>query len=99
MISETKGISCVKPDGAFYVFCDVSKLRLDSLTLARRLLDEAKVAVVPGAPFGSETSVRLSFATSEQNIKKGLGRIKEWVDTFDNLSVHPEQSRGVEKNG
>jgi hypothetical protein len=43
--------------------------------------------------------VRLSFATSEQNIKKGLGRIKEWVDTFDNLSVHPEQSRGVEKNG
>jgi aspartate aminotransferase len=78
-VSKMDKISCVKPDGAFYLFCDASKLKLDSLTLARRLLDEAKVAVVPGTPFGAEAYIRLSFATGVKNIEKGLDRIEEWV--------------------
>lgn len=78
-INEIKKISCVKPEGAFYVFCDISKLNMDSVSLAMRLLDEAKVAVIPGTPFGADSYIRLSFATGAEKIIKGLDRIKEWV--------------------
>jgi aspartate aminotransferase len=78
-INSMTKISCVKPEGAFYVFCDISKLKIDSVTLATRLLDEARVAVIPGEPFGANDFIRLSFATSMDNIKKGLDRIEEWV--------------------
>jgi len=47
--------------------------------LANRLLDEAKVAVIPGEPFGAESFIRLSFATSADLINKGLDRIEGWV--------------------
>ncbi|MFA6078985.1 MAG: pyridoxal phosphate-dependent aminotransferase [Candidatus Omnitrophota bacterium] len=79
MLSSIKGMSCIKPEGAFYVFCDISKLNMGSIKIAERLLDEAKVAVVPGAPFGADSFIRLSFATSMEKIKKGIDRIGEWV--------------------
>lgn len=79
-MSEVKKIRCVSPNGAFYVFCDISRLGLDSLKLAGRLLEEARVAVVPGAPFGADTFIRLSFASSPENITRGIDRIKEWVN-------------------
>ena len=78
-INSIAGIDCVRPEGAFYVFCDISKLKLDSIKLATRLLEEAKVAVVPGGPFGADNFIRLSFATSAANIEKGLDRIEEWM--------------------
>lgn len=78
-INELKGISCVKPKGAFYVFCDISKTKMDSLNFASRLLEEAKVAVIPGEPFGWNTHIRLSFATGIEEIKKGLERIANWI--------------------
>ena len=78
-LARIKKLACVKPAGAFYVFCDISKLKLDSVKVATRLLDEAKVAVVPGEPFGARTYIRLSFATSMKNIEKGLDRIEEWI--------------------
>lgn len=78
-INELKGISCVKPKGAFYVFCDISKTKMDSLNFASRLLEEAKVAVIPGEPFGWNTHIRLSFATGIEEIKKGLERIDNWI--------------------
>ena len=78
-INGIKGISCVNPKGAFYVFCDISGMKMDSFEFARRLLDEAKVAVIPGEPFGWDTHIRLSFATGIEDIKKGLDRIDEWV--------------------
>lgn len=78
-INEIKGISCVNPKGAFYIFCDISGTKMDSFEFARRLLDEAKVAVIPGEPFGWNTHIRLSFATGIEDIKKGLDRIGEWV--------------------
>ena len=78
-IKAMKGISCVVPEGAFYVFCDISALKSDSVKVANRLLDKAKVAVIPGGPFGADQFIRLSFATSEKNIEKGLSRIREWL--------------------
>jgi aspartate aminotransferase len=78
-LSSMKAISCIKPEGAFYVLCDISNLKMSSAVCATRLLDEAKVAVIPGEPFGDNSVVRLSFATGMKQIEKGLNRIGEWV--------------------
>ncbi len=77
-INKIKGLSCIKPEGAFYVFCRIHKRGLSSMEVTDRLLDEAKVAVVPGRVFGSDAHIRISFATSMENIKKGIDRIEEW---------------------
>lgn len=82
-LNGIKGFQCLNPDGAFYVFCDISALKLKASVLANRLLDEAKVAVVPGEGFGCDTHVRFSFATSMEQIKKGLDRIEQWARRFD----------------
>jgi len=78
-ICAMKKISCPKPEGAFYVLCDTSGLKISSGTCANRLLDEAKVAVIPGEPFGDDSVIRLSFATGMNEIKKGLDRIEGWI--------------------
>ncbi len=72
-------ISCVKPEGAFYCFVDVSEVNKNTLELADKLLDDVKVAVVPGEGFGAPGFIRLSFATSMENIKEGLDRIEKWL--------------------
>lgn len=77
-INKIDGLSCIKPEGAFYVFCRIEKKGLRGMELTRRLLEEANVAVVPGEPFGSDEHIRLSFATDKENIKKGMDRIEEW---------------------
>jgi aspartate aminotransferase len=88
-LNAISGITCLKPEGAFYVFPDVSSVygrsyeggRVDdSTTLAAYLLDEANVAVVPGVAFGNDKHVRLSYATSMENIEKGIDRIKKAVE-------------------
>jgi aspartate aminotransferase len=71
-------VSYVRPQGAFYLFCDFSKLG-DSEAAAKRILEEANVAVIPGDSFGAPGYLRLSFATSEERIKEGIKRIGEWV--------------------
>ncbi len=78
-VNSIKGFCCIRPKGAFYVFCDISQTGLSSFELARRLLEEEKVAVIPGEPFGCNTHIRLSFATSMEEIKKGLDRIEDWA--------------------
>jgi len=78
-ISAIKKISCVKPDGAFYVFLDISGLKKGSVVVASRLLEEARLAVIPGEPFDGDSFIRLSFATGMDNIKKGMDRLEEWV--------------------
>ncbi len=87
-LNSIEGISCLKPQGAFYVFPDVSKIIgkafkgqaiKDSSSLADILLEEVNVAVVPGGEFGAGEYIRLSYATSMENITKGLDRIKEFV--------------------
>jgi len=74
-----KKMSCIKPGGAFYLFCDISQLGIGSIAVATRLLDEARVAVIPGEPFGADDFIRLSFATGMDAITKGLDRIEEWL--------------------
>jgi aspartate aminotransferase len=68
-----------RPEGAFYLFCDISGCGMDSFTFSQRLLDERKVAVIPGGPFGEDGYVRMSFATDLETLEEGVSRIKEWV--------------------
>ena len=79
-LSRIQMITCRKPAGAFYAFPNISKSGQDSRTFVRNLLKEAKVATVPGAAFGrlGEGHIRLSFATSTENIKEALKRIGEY---------------------
>ncbi|MFA5143785.1 MAG: pyridoxal phosphate-dependent aminotransferase [Candidatus Omnitrophota bacterium] len=82
MVSRIGGmnkVSCTRPDGAFYVLCDISGLKISSVEAANRLLDEARVAVIPGEPFGDDSVIRLSFAAGSGSIKKGMDRIEEWI--------------------
>jgi len=79
-LNKMKNISCIKPGGAFYVFCDISKFGQGSAKIANRLLEEARVAVIPGEPFGADSFIRFSFATSVGAINKGLDRIEEWAE-------------------
>ncbi len=90
-LNAIPGITCALPDGAFYAFPNVSGLYgrragdreiRGSLDLAAYLLDEARVAVVPGQPFGSDAHLRLSYATSPEAIREGLARIQEAVDAL-----------------
>jgi aspartate aminotransferase len=78
-LKNIKNLSFSLPQGAFYMFCDISKTRLDSLTFTNRLLDEEYVSVIPGVSFGMDDQIRISFATSLVELKKGMDRIEKWV--------------------
>ncbi len=87
-VNKIPGLSCVEPDGAFYVFPNFKKLMgkeingkkiTGSLALADMLLTDAKVAIVPGIAFGSDVHFRMSYATSMSNIEKGLNRIQDYL--------------------
>lgn len=72
-------VSYISPEGAFYVFCDISKLKIKSAVMAEQILNDVKVALIPGDGFGAEGYMRLSFATSRERIQEGVKRIGEWV--------------------
>ena len=91
-LNAMEGVSCLNPEGAFYVFPNVSGLYgksykgqkiTDSTSLTAYLLDEANIAVVPGVAFGVDDCVRFSYATSMENIVKGLARMKSAVEKLD----------------
>lgn len=87
MVEELRSIprvSCVMPRGAFYAFPNFSAYDRDSFRLANYLLDKAGVATVPGAAFGSEGEgyLRLSYATSMENIREGIARIKRALERY-----------------
>jgi aspartate aminotransferase len=75
-------ITAVKPLGAFYILANISRLSLTSQNFADRLLSKANVAVVPGAAFGDDRTIRLSYATSLDVIKKGMDRIEDFCRTM-----------------
>jgi aspartate aminotransferase len=77
--NKIEGLSAAKPTGAFYIFVNHKKISNDSMDFALKLLDKTGVAVVPGVGFGSEGYFRFSFATSMENLKEGIKRIKEFV--------------------
>ena len=76
-LNEIPGISCRRPKGAFYVFPNVKKVGMNCKQLANYLLNEVGVATLPGTDFGKygEGYLRLSYTTSQENIKKALERI------------------------
>ncbi|MFL5345559.1 MAG: pyridoxal phosphate-dependent aminotransferase [Hyalangium sp.] len=87
-LNALDGVRCRTPEGAFYVFPNVQGLLKRSYKgspvgtssrLSEILLDDFRVAVMPGAPFGAEGYLRLSFATSREVIQKGLARMKDFV--------------------
>ena len=81
-ISKIPNVTAIKPQGAFYVLVNISQLGLTSQNFADRLLSKANVAVVPGAAFGDDRTVRLSYATSIDIIKKGLDRFQDFCRTL-----------------
>ncbi len=74
-----EGISCVKPDGAFYLFVNIKGVTSDSMKFCADLLEKEGVAVVPGLAFGTEGYFRFSFATDLTSIEEGIRRIEKFV--------------------
>lgn len=85
-LNRINGVYASRPDGAFYVFADVSKLYnkevSDSIKFCEKLLEDAYVASIPGKAFGDDRFIRLSFATSMENIKRGLERFAKFCEKF-----------------
>lgn len=79
---QEMGVECFEPFGAFYVFPSIKKFGMTSEEFANRLLQEEKLAVVPGTAFGAcgEGFVRISYAYSIDNLKVGLQRIKDFIE-------------------
>ena len=82
--SKINGLTCFAPQGAFYAFVDISAAGMDAETFARDLLQKVRVIVVPGEAFGESGKryVRLSFATSMENIREGTRRIAQDMKTL-----------------
>lgn len=78
-VSAIPGLSCPKPDGAFYLFIDVSKTGLASLEFCDKLLESYQVAAIPGVAFGADDCIRLSYATDLDTINKGMDRLDKFV--------------------
>ena len=80
------GIECFEPHGAFYIFPSIKKFGMTSEEFATKLLQEEKLAVVPGTAFGDcgEGFLRISYAYSLENLKTGLERIRRFVERLEN---------------
>ena len=87
-INKIDGVSCVKPQGAFYIMMNIKNIigrTIDGVVIenadvfAEQFLEKAKVAVVPGKGFGAEGYVRWSYATSMENIDEGLDRLEKFL--------------------
>ncbi len=91
-LNEVPDVRCFSPQGAFYVFPNISRFFgkgydgkeiENSVDFTEFLLEEAKVAVIPGIEFGSDDHVRISYALSMEDIKKGIDRIEEAVEKLE----------------
>jgi aspartate aminotransferase len=69
----------LKSEGTFYMFCDIRKTGLCSLEFSSRLLEKQLVSTIPADAFGAQGFIRLSFATSQKDIAKGIERIKLYL--------------------
>ena len=72
-------VKAIFPEGAFYIFFDISKTGLKSSIFANRLLEEKYVSLIPGEGFGMDNYVRMSFATSMEQLKKGMDRLEDFL--------------------
>ncbi len=80
LFNEVKGLSVLKPDGAFYLFVNIKEIESDSMLFCKKLLEDSGVAVVPGVGFGSDGYFRFSFATDTESIKSGISRIADFIE-------------------
>lgn len=85
LLAEIPGLRIVQPDGAFYIFMDLSPIKEKlahtgsfSIELCNRLLEDCQVAFVPGVAFGMDDFIRMSYATDMESITEGLRRLKEF---------------------
>ena len=79
-IDSLPGISAPMPEGAFYILADVSGTGMTDIEFATRALDEAKVQVIPGSlMLGGDNLIRMSYATSLEDLKEGIRRLKTWL--------------------
>jgi aspartate aminotransferase len=91
-VNSIDGITCLKPDGAFYILPNIKALLSrkykgetvgNDIRWSSLLLEDFKVALVPGTAFGAEGYVRISFAASQETIEKGVARIREFVGRLE----------------
>lgn len=82
LIQAIPGVTCGKPDGAFYLFVNIGKLGLTSLEFCDALLEKQHVAVIPGIAFGADDHIRLSYATDMDTIRKGIERLDQFVRSY-----------------
>jgi aspartate aminotransferase len=73
------GLSCAKPDGAFYIFVNIANTQLNSLEFCQQLLEQQQVATIPGLPFGADDHIRISYATDLTTIEKGMDRLDKFI--------------------
>jgi aspartate aminotransferase len=85
-LNDIKGIECILPDGAFYIFPRVSKLyssRIkNSMEFANNLLETGRVAVVPGSAFGDDNYIRISYAAGMDKIEEGMNRFEKFCKSL-----------------
>jgi aspartate aminotransferase len=81
-LNSIPGITCTNARGAFYLFPNISSFDVSSTDFCARLLEQEKVAAVPGIAFGADDYLRISYATSMANIEKGLDRLEKFVKSL-----------------
>ncbi len=79
-LNKMARIKAVPPKGAFYIFCDITKTGLKSSVFANRLLEEKYVSLIPGDGFGMDNYIRMSFATSMEQLQKGMDRLNDFLE-------------------
>ena len=83
LLDALPGITVPKPEGAFYALCDITETGLTDIEFANRALEEAKVQLIPGSLMeGGEGYVRISYATSMENIEEGVKRLQTWLSNL-----------------
>ncbi|EGJ30091.1 aspartate/tyrosine/aromatic aminotransferase [Moorena producens 3L] len=78
-LTAMAGLTCLKPDAAFYLFPNISQTGLSSLEFCDRLLSSEQVAAIPGIAFGADDCIRLSYATDMASIEKGMDRLEKFL--------------------
>ena len=80
--SSLPGVVVPQPEGAFYILCDITKTGMTDMEFATEALEHAKVQVIPGSlMIGGEGLIRVSYATSLENIQEGVRRLREWLES------------------
>jgi len=80
LLTSISGLTCPKPDGAFYLFPSIKAFGIPSLEFCDKLLEDQKVALIPGIAFGLDNCIRLSYATDLETIREGCNRIRQFAE-------------------